>query len=150
MEDKLNKYEKKITKYFLSNLNQLILNIHISVKNFEELHDFRITLKKIRYAYEIISESEYKNLIFDINKKIETLKTYEVMIGNWHDMLVFKNFLKEFIEINNVNRYYQILQLKSFYKEITKKVNNLYNEIIDKIKYDIELSSIFSCEILIY
>lgn len=150
LEDKLNRYNRKITKYFLSNLNHLVLNTHFPGKDFEDLHDFRITLKKIRYAYEIISESEYKSLIVDINKKIEVLRSYEVMIGNWHDILVFKNFLKKFIETNNENKYYQMLQLKSFYKEVANKVNELFNEIINKIKNDNELNSIFSYELLFY
>jgi len=147
---KIEKHHNKVIKYFLTNLNKLIKEIQQPENDIVKLHEFRMKIKSLRYAFEVIADSEYKNLIDDISRKIEVLKNYEVLLGNWHDNVVLLNYLKKYVNKNNEKRYFQFLQLNSFIRMLSTNMERTQNELFKKINDDSDLKSIYSTEIIFY
>jgi len=79
-------------------------NLEIPSQNGDELHKFRIKVKKLRYRLEHTAQEENKNI--DLLKKMQNLS------GKIHDLDVALTFLEDFLDENRFIEFSKIFDTK--------------------------------------
>ncbi|MCX8064785.1 MAG: CHAD domain-containing protein [Candidatus Hydrogenedentes bacterium] len=90
----------------------------------EELHLIRISLKKIRYSFEISSV-----LISGIKQFIPKIKEVQETLGEWNDNRVLLNYFKDFLSFNPSISDTYIDELNKNLQIIDNKIKEKVNEI---------------------
>jgi len=108
------KWVETSVKISKKSINETVVsnNLEVPSQDSDELHKFRINVKKLRYRLEHMADDE--------NKNINLLKKMQNLSGKIHDLDVALIFLEDFLDKNKFNEFSKIFDTKR--KELYEKL----------------------------
>ena len=108
------KWVETSVKISKKSINETVVsnNLEVPSQDSDELHKFRINVKKLRYRLEHITDDE--------NENINYLKKMQNLSGKIHDFDVALTFLEDFLDKNKFNEFSKIFDTKR--KELYEKL----------------------------